>query len=62
MLGESSRSPASGNRYVVNAGGADCALADESMRRLTSAIPDRPSPARGFWTAATPNPEKYKPR
>jgi hypothetical protein len=115
MLGESSRLPASGDRYVVNAGGADCALAHKSMRRLTSAIPDRAltgkrveqffvPPGYGFlfqsphgffcaatlnethsplergdnrhlgycaslnhrgsfsWTAATPNPEKYKPR
>jgi hypothetical protein len=110
-----SRLPASGNRYVVNAGGTDCALAHKLMRRLTTAIPDKALTGRkvgaffvppgygylfqspnGFfcaatlnetnspanrgdnrhlgycarlnhrgtfsWTAATPNPEKYKPR
>jgi hypothetical protein len=109
------RLPASGNRYVVNAGGTDCGLAHKLMRRLTTAIPDRALTGRnvgaflvppgygylrqsptGFfcaatlnetnsplergdnrhlgycahlnhrgsfsWTAATPNPEKYKPR
>jgi hypothetical protein len=115
ILGEKSRLPASGHRYVVNAGGTDCALAHKLMRRLTAAKPDQTltgrrvgqfiippgygylfqSP-RGFfceatldethnplergdnrhlgfcarlnhrgsfsWTAATPNPEKYKPR
>lgn len=38
---DTSRLPASGDRYVVNAGGADCTLAHKSMHRLTSAIPDR---------------------
>jgi hypothetical protein len=109
-----SRLPASGDRYVVNAGGTDCALARKIMRRLT-ALPDKALTGRrvgaffvppgygylvhspnGFfcvatlnetnspadrgdnrhlgycahldhrgsfsWTAATPNPEKYKPR
>jgi hypothetical protein len=110
-----SRLPASGNRYVVTAGGTDCALAHKIMHRLTSAIPDQTltghrveqfivPPGYGYlfqspqgffceatlnethdplergdnrhlgfcahlnhrgtfsWTAATPNPEKYKPR
>jgi hypothetical protein len=114
VLGENARLPASGNRYIVNAGGTDCALAHTMMRRLTTAIPDRALTGRkvgefivppgygylfqsphGFfcaatlnethsplergdnrhlgycaslshrgsfsWTAATPNPEKYKP-
>jgi len=114
-LSEASRLPASGHRYVVNAGGTDCGLAHKFMRRLTSAIPDHAltgrrvgaffvppgygylfqsphgffcaatlddansGPERGdnrhlgycahlnhrgsfSWTAATPNPEKYKPR
>jgi hypothetical protein len=115
VLGESSRRPASGDRYVVDAGGADCALAHRVIRRLTAAIPDKALTGRhvgqffvppgygylfqsphGFfcaatldethsalergdnrhlgycahlnhrgsfsWTAATPDPEKYKPR
>jgi hypothetical protein len=41
LPGESSRLPASGNRYIVTAGGKYCALAHKSMRRLTAAIPDR---------------------
>jgi hypothetical protein len=113
--GEDSRLPASGDRYVVNAGGPDCALAHKIMRRLTTAIPDQALTGRkvgaffvphgygylfqsptGFfcaatlnetnspaergdnrhlgycghlnhrgsfsWTAATPNPERDKPR
>jgi hypothetical protein len=112
---EGPRLPASGDRYVVNAGGTDCALAHRLMRRLTTANPDRTLTGRkvgaffvppgygylcqspnGFfcvatlnethspaergdnrhlgycahlnhrgsfsWTAATPSPEKYKPR
>jgi hypothetical protein len=115
VSGETSRLPASGNRYVVNAGGTDCALAHKMMRSLTTATPDQALTGRkvgpflvppgygyllqsphGFfcaatlnetnsalergdnrhlgycahlnhrgafsWTAATPNPEKYKPR
>jgi hypothetical protein len=115
VLGESSRRPASGDRYVVDAGGADCALAHRVIRRLTAAIPDKAltgrhvgqffvPPGYGYlfqsphglfcaatldethsalergdnrhlgycahlnhrgsfsWTAATPDPEKYKPR
>jgi hypothetical protein len=116
VAGEASRLPASGDRYVVNAGGTDCARAHKMMRRLTSALPDKAITGRrvgaffvppgygylfqsphGFfcaatfdetnsdllergdnlhvgycahlnhrgafsWTAATPNPEKYKHR
>lgn len=115
VAGENSRLPASGDRYVVDAGGTDCALAHKVLRRLTSALPDKALAGRrvgaffvppgygylfqsphGFfcaatldqtnsatengdnlhvgycahlnhrgafsWTAATPNPEKYKHR
>lgn len=115
MAGEASRLPASGDRYIVSAGGKYRALAHKSLRRLTTATPDQALTGRMFdgffippgygylfqsprgylcaatlnethsaiergdnrhlgfcatlshkfafiWTAATPNPEKYKPR
>lgn len=41
VLSDAAKLPASGHRYIVNAGGTDCALAHKLMPRLTSATPDR---------------------
>jgi hypothetical protein len=45
---QGTRLPASGDRYVVNAGSTDCALAHKYLRRLTGETPDRSQSGRHF--------------